>query len=196
MGKRTSVDYYKILQVDPTADQEIIERAFRLLAKRYHPDSKNTGDSNKFDMIVGAYRVLSNSTKRAAYDETHNTVSGPQNDFFLSAIQSEEIGGERKIHQAILLIFYLARRRNSTNPEVGIVDLEQALGLAENEMEFHIWYLREKGWIRREETGALAITASGVDEVIESNISLKRESFLPLLGESPLKKSNSDEKPN
>ena len=197
MGKETSAaDYYEVLQVNPRADREIIERAYRLLAKRYHPDNRGTGDSSTFDILVEAYRTLSDPDKRAAYDDNHKTSNAYQNDIFSSGLQPGEIDEERRTNQAILLIFYFARRRDSTNPEVGIVDLEKALGVPEKEMEFHIWYLKEKGWIRREDTGALAITASGVDQVIGSNLSLRKDSLLPLIRESSLGKSNSDEKPN
>jgi len=196
MGKKTCVDYYEILQVNPRADQEMIERAFRLLAKRYHPDNRGTGDSSTFDILVEAYRTLSDPDKRAAYDDNHRTSKAYQNDIFSSGLQPGEIDEERRTNQAILLIFYFARRRDSTNPEVGIVDLEKALGVPEKEMEFHIWYLKEKGWIRREDTGALAITASGIDEVIGSNLCLRTNSLLPLIRGSSLEKSNSDEKPN
>jgi curved DNA-binding protein CbpA len=38
-------DYYEILQVSPLADSETIERVFRHLAKRYHPDNQESGDA-------------------------------------------------------------------------------------------------------------------------------------------------------
>ena len=56
MGKEASANYYEILQVSPSADQETIERVYRLLAKRYHPDNLSTGDTNKFDILTKAYR--------------------------------------------------------------------------------------------------------------------------------------------
>ncbi|MCK5350483.1 MAG: DnaJ domain-containing protein, partial [Desulfobacula sp.] len=41
-------DYYEDLQISPNADLETIERIYRLLAKRYHPDNKRTGNIDKF----------------------------------------------------------------------------------------------------------------------------------------------------
>jgi curved DNA-binding protein len=38
------MDYYEILQVSPNADQTTIERVYRLLAKKYHPDNAEEGD--------------------------------------------------------------------------------------------------------------------------------------------------------
>ncbi|HSB07440.1 MAG TPA: J domain-containing protein [Thermodesulfobacteriota bacterium] len=196
MGKETpATDYYEVLQVNPRADREIIERAYRLLAKRYHPDNEQTGDASKFEILVEAYRVLSDPEKRAAYDDNHKAATAYQSDIFSSAPESGSAEWERKIYQAILLILYFVRRRDSIKPGVGIVELEGVVGLPEKEMEFHIWYLKEKGWIQRLDTGEFAITASGVDEVIENNLLLRKDRLLPYFDESSPKKSKSGETP-
>jgi hypothetical protein len=51
---------------------------------------------------------------------------------------------------------------------VGSWRLEKLLEWPEKILEFHIWYLKEKGWIQRVDTGGYAITASGV-EIVEKN---------------------------
>jgi hypothetical protein len=48
---------------------------------------------------------------------------------------------------------------------MGEMDLARLAGCPAELIEFHTWYLREKGWIVRLETGAFAITAQGVDAV-------------------------------
>ena len=68
MNQDRYVDYYEDLQVSPNADLETIERVYRLLAKRYHPDNSVTGNSDKFSIITTAYKVLSDIEKRAAFD--------------------------------------------------------------------------------------------------------------------------------
>jgi curved DNA-binding protein CbpA len=60
-------DYYQILGVPENADEETIKKAFRELAKKYHPD--RGGDAEKFKKIVEAYRVLSDKKLRAEYDQ-------------------------------------------------------------------------------------------------------------------------------
>ena len=63
-------NYYKILGVSENASQDVIKKAYRSLAKKYHPD-KHKGDSNaesKFKEISEAYAVLSNPKKRKEYD--------------------------------------------------------------------------------------------------------------------------------
>jgi hypothetical protein len=65
-------DLYEVLQVSPTAEPEVIEAAYRRLARKYHPDvSKQTGSSERMQRIVAAYEVLGDATRRAAYDATY-----------------------------------------------------------------------------------------------------------------------------
>jgi curved DNA-binding protein len=63
-------DYYKILGVEPTADDKAIKAAFRKLARKYHPDvSKEKDAENRFKEANEAYEALSSPEKRAEYDE-------------------------------------------------------------------------------------------------------------------------------
>ena len=63
-------DYYEILGVSKNASDEEIKRAFRKLAKQYHPDvNKEKGAEKKFKEIGEAYAVLSDPQKRSQYDQ-------------------------------------------------------------------------------------------------------------------------------
>uniref|UniRef100_A0ACD6A051 Uncharacterized protein n=1 Tax=Avena sativa TaxID=4498 RepID=A0ACD6A051_AVESA len=67
-----SLDYYKILDVDRSATDDDLRRAYRRLAMRWHPDKNPTGKTDaeaKFKDITEAYNVLSDATKRTVYDQ-------------------------------------------------------------------------------------------------------------------------------
>ncbi len=72
-----SSDYYKVLGIDPSASAAEIKKAYRKLARKYHPDVNpdNPEAEQKFKEIQEAYAVLSNADKRKQYD-TYGRVDG------------------------------------------------------------------------------------------------------------------------
>jgi curved DNA-binding protein len=63
-------DYYEVLGVTRAADADAVKRAYRKLARKYHPDvSKEKNAENKFKEVQEAYEVLRDAEKRAAYDQ-------------------------------------------------------------------------------------------------------------------------------
>jgi curved DNA-binding protein CbpA len=69
-------DYYKILQVDPAADQEVIEAAYKRLARKYHPDMNTSPDATlRMQEMNAAYGVLRRPVTRAQYDKERSSQS-------------------------------------------------------------------------------------------------------------------------
>ncbi len=66
----TQRDYYEILSVERTADNETIKKAYRKIAFQYHPDRNpdNEDAVNRFKEAAEAYEVLQNAEKRTLYD--------------------------------------------------------------------------------------------------------------------------------
>lgn len=66
-------DYYRILQVDPSAEQEVVVAAYKRLALKYHPDTNKSADSTKrMQELNEAYEILVNPTRRAQYDRSRS----------------------------------------------------------------------------------------------------------------------------
>src|SRR6266404_9577152 len=77
MAKR---DFYEVLGVDRSAENEEIKKAYRKLAVKFHPD-KNPGDKaaeERFKELGEAYEALSDPQKRAAYDQYGHAAFDPR----------------------------------------------------------------------------------------------------------------------
>lgn len=167
MPETKLADYYEVLQVSPRADRETIERVFRHLANRYHPDNKDSGNSEMFTQLTEAHSVLSDPEQRASYDVNYERVREARWRLFDQTSSASEFVSDTRVRIAILSLLYVARRNNVREPGVGIMELERLLSVPQPVIEFQTWYLRENGWIERLTTGMWAITATGVDKLFD-----------------------------
>ena len=179
-------DYYEVLGVQKGASQSEIKTAFRQLARKFHPDvSKETDAEERFKEINEAYAVLSDDEKRAAYDANYEETKNYQYKVLSRASSSEGFESDGNIRRTILTILYIKRRENPSEPGVGIWQLENLMEWPEKILEFHIWYLKEKGWIERLDTGTFAISVTGVEAVVEKNLFISKDRLLPEGGKIP-----------
>lgn len=90
----TTRDYYEILGVEKTADAQTIKKAYRKLAKKYHPDT-NKGDAQaeeKFKEATEAYAILSDPEKRKEYDQYgHENPDGSYREYHFEEGDMEDI---------------------------------------------------------------------------------------------------------
>lgn len=176
---RGAPDYYEALQVSPRADTHTIERVFRHLAKRFHPDNPETGDAERFELLIQAFRVLSDPEARVAYDARYQELREQQWQVLDQESAGDDVETDRRIRAGILSLLYATRRQDVGNPGLGTYELEQTLGCPEHHMQFHIWYLKENHWIERLDSGQFAITVSGVDKLVQSDPPWRRSGLLP-----------------
>ena len=80
-------DLYEVLGISKTADEKAIKKAYRKLAKKYHPDM-NPGDKTaeqKFKEVTDAYNILSDPEKRKLYDKYGHAAfdgTGAESEFY------------------------------------------------------------------------------------------------------------------
>ena len=160
-------DHYEVLQVSSRADADTIQRVFRHLAKRYHPDNSESGDAGRFKQLMESFQVLSDPALRARYDVAYTERVEHTWRIFDQTTALNDVASDRRVRTALLSVLYTARRNDSDRAGMGELELERMLGCPETHLKFHVWYLKENGLIRRTESGALAITATGVDAVLE-----------------------------
>lgn len=178
MNEKEFVDYYELLQLSPNADTDTIDRIFRHLAKKTHPDSTEFPDNDRFQMIVEAHRILADPEVRAGYDARYQDywqnkwrIAAEARD--VSAFDSDIIARER-----LLSLLYVQRRRNMKNPGLGELSIARLLLTPPELLEFHLWYLKAQGWVERMDSGLYAITAQGVDQVEKSRLQLMPDHLL------------------
>ena len=160
-------DYYEILQISPNADSEAIQRVFRMLAQRYHPDNSDTGDEKVFQRVLHAYRVLSDPEKRASYDIQHQASRALRWKIFDQSKSAQGVEGEKRKRWGVLSLLYTKMIEEHRQPGIMLRDLEELLGCPREHLEFTLWYLKQKGHIAGPDNGRYTITAHGVDLVEE-----------------------------
>jgi curved DNA-binding protein CbpA len=188
MSTNDFVDYYELLQLSPNADVETIERVFRHLAKKYHPDNTETTDSDRFFQIVEAHQVLIDPETRAGYDVRYQHYWNRKWQLASEASDRSALCDDKVTRERLLSLLYVQRRRNMKSPGLGEHEMARLLGTPAELVEFHLWYLKARGWVERLETGHLAITALGVDQAEQNRLLLSPDRLIeapvPVNGEA------------
>jgi curved DNA-binding protein len=97
-----SQSLYKTLEVSPSASESEIKKAYRKLARKYHPDvNKEASAEEKFKEINAAYEILSDKEKKVQYDQYGDSMFGGQNfhDF------SQNSGGQSDLDEILRQMF-------------------------------------------------------------------------------------------
>jgi len=165
MSGEPFVDYYELLQLSPTAETDTIQRVFRLLAQRYHPDNRQTGNEQMFQSLLKAYQVLSDPVERAAYDVEHREAKRVHWQVFdqQSAMASGPEAEKRK-REGILGVLYRKRQMQPQQPGMNLRELEDVLNIPKEHLEFAIWFLKESQSIKPGDNGRVLITVKGAEE--------------------------------
>jgi len=163
------VDYYELMQISPNAERETIQRVYRMLAARFHPDNPQTGDMEKFLRLNEAYHTLTDPPLRAAYD----AVLGVRRLEPIGVFGLKEfaigIDGESSRRMGILCLLYRRRRTEPDHPGLSVLELEQLMAFPREHLIFALWYVKEKQLISQGENSDYIITGAGVDYV-EQNL--------------------------
>ena len=185
------VDYYEFLMVSPTADRAMIEWAVRLMLTRYGKKTGEDADPAKYELVKEAYRTLADPKRRELYDalrrdhaepiEPHETFEAPpgaiatlrtkDNNVTVESIRVEQTATaadvelQIRLRQGVMSALYDIVVTRPRNPELGRAEIARAMEARIDEIEFTIWFLREKELLRTTNQGLYGITAKGVDWV-------------------------------
>lgn len=181
MSENQFVDFYELMQLHPNADTETVDRIFRHLAKKFHPDNSEYGDTDRFRRIVDAHKTLSDPELRAGYDVKYQEYWNHKWGIAAEASKNAAFGEDQVARERMLSLLYVQRRRNMSSPGVGDGEMARLLNCPMELVEFHLWYLKAKGWVERLDTGLMAITAQGVDQVEQNTLRLNPDHLLEVL---------------
>ena len=157
------IDLYEVLQISPNADFEMIQRVYRLLAQRYHPDNSETGNEETFKRVFEAYRVLGDPAERASYDAGYRTQQRWRWKVFDQPEAAEDVDGERRKRRGVISLLYTKKMREPRKAGLALRELEDLLDIPKEHLEFCIWYLGENGLVVRGDNARYEITVKGVN---------------------------------
>ncbi|MBL8176028.1 MAG: J domain-containing protein [Bryobacterales bacterium] len=156
-------DLYELLQVSPNAELDTIQRVFRLLAQRYHPDNTETGNEPLFQQMLKAYQTLSDPVSRAAYDAQHRAQVKLNWKVFDQSTEHSSQHDERKKREGLLAVLYRKRQFNPNVPGMNLREIEDLIGIPREHLEFTVWFLKERGDIKVGDNGRYMISIKGVE---------------------------------
>ena len=169
MSEERTVDYYEVLQVSASAEPETINRVYRLLAQRFHPDNQQTGDESRFRTILEAYTVLSDPEKRARYDVVHQQQRQDRWRLVATGAQIEnDFEMEQVVRLTVLEALYTKRRLESTNPGIFWREFEGLTGMPREHLEFTVWFLQQKKFVTVDDKSRLLLTVEGAEYLEQS----------------------------
>jgi curved DNA-binding protein CbpA len=156
------LDCYEILQLSPNAESNTIERVYRILAERYHPSRPETGNLEIFLKLYEAHRILTDPELRAQNDARDRETRLLHRKIFDR--EGTETAEQRK-RQAILELLYIKTIQDPEHAAMTVFEFARLLSSPREALDFALWYLKAKGYVKRGDTGRFTITASGADEV-------------------------------
>ena len=184
------VDYYEFLMISPSADRAMIEWAVRLMLTRYGKKNGEHADSAKYELVKEAYRTLADPKRRELYDSLRNDrtsqaepepVEAPAGAVIplrskgkkttVDSIIVEQtatladVSLQRKLREGVMSSLYDIVVTRPRNPELGRAEIARAMGAQIDEIEFTIWFLRERDLLKTTNQGLYGITAAGVEWV-------------------------------
>lgn len=161
-------DHYAILGIDPKSDTDRLVAAYAKASEKYHPNNPETGDAEKFEAVAMAFEVLSDPVLRKEFDKLKGLDQDDGKPRFSGLPFFEALGRETKLRVAMLCVLYDRRRTKPFTPSLSMRQLENSVHANEVELNFALWYLKQKGLAGQDDKSSLLITVEGID-YLETN---------------------------
>jgi len=159
------IDYYEMLQISPNAQPDTINRVYRMLAQRYHPDNPESGNTEMFLKLQTAYAILTDPEKKLEYDEERRCQYERPMEVFGMKEFTDGIEGEANRRMGVLCLLYNKRRTSPDEAGMSVLHMETLMAFPREHLLFTIWYLRQKQLVEFNFNSEYEITAEGIDLV-------------------------------
>jgi curved DNA-binding protein CbpA len=133
-----------------------------VLAQRYHPDNRDTGNQDRFRQVVEAHAVLNDPVKRAAHDVFLAGEDKIRFKLFDALQDTQGVQAEMRKRLGILRLLYAKRLTDPQQATMRGRDFSEMLACPIEHLEFALWMLREQRLIYRSDSNHFEITWQGV----------------------------------
>jgi curved DNA-binding protein CbpA len=184
-------DHYAVLEIEPKADSETIQRAYAKLAQKYHPNNAVTGSAELFEAVNSAYETLSDPELRGIFDKVKGVGQDQGGPKFSGLEFFDALGREALRRAAILCVLYDRRLNKPNAPSLSMRHLELIVEATAAELASALWYLKQRGLAASDDKSSLQITVDGMDfleskrPVPEDVMTFIKESAIPASQEQP-----------
>jgi curved DNA-binding protein CbpA len=155
-------DHYEVLAIEHKAASEAIQAAYARLSAKYHPRNGTTPDPEKFDSVNLAFEILSNPELRQEFDKIKG-IGANEKPKFSGRTFFELYGRDTNLRVALLCVLYDRRRSKPFTPSLSMRHLESILNSTSVELNFALWYLKQRDMISSDDKSSLQITVTGMD---------------------------------
>jgi curved DNA-binding protein CbpA len=177
-------DHYQVLGIGPSSDSDAIRDAYTKLSAKYNLGNPATADREKFEAVALAYEVLSDPTARRVFDEVRSGPAKEPESQFAADEFFRMLEVETMRRKAILCLLYDRRRQNPIRPALSLRQVESLIASTSDEIQFSMWYLKQKGYAASDDKSNTQITVPGIDFLDQNPPS--REEVMRLL-KAPIK---------
>lgn len=155
-------DHYEVLSVEHKAGSEAIQAAYARLSAKFHPKNGSTPDQEKFEAVTLAFEVLSDPELRRDFDKIKG-ISGDDKPRFSGLSFFDLYVRDTSLRIALLCVLYDRRRLKPFTPSLSMRHLESILNATSIDLNFALWYLKQKDMVSSDDKSSLQITVAGMD---------------------------------
>lgn len=160
-------DHYEVLGVEHKANTDAIQVAYTRLAEKYHPKTGDVPNPEKYESVTLAFEVLSDPELRLEFNKLKG-IGEEDRPKFSGASFFEAYKRDTYLRMGLLCVLYDRRRSKPFTPSLSMRHLEAIFSASTQELNFALWYLKQRDLVTADDKSSLQISVEGMD-YLEAN---------------------------